>query len=131
MTIRSALRPADEAEARWPARLLSEQYDTFFKSLVTGDWHNGADGDVESPTGSFSLIIIEPPEAQEVWETFANEDTLTEGQLKWMWSGQLSGYYITRENEAGLIFVTAYDELEDARRRFSGMQREFHNWQTQ
>ncbi len=129
MTIRSALRPADDAEARWPARLLHEQYDRFFKTLVTGDWHNGAEGDVESSTGYFSLIIIEHPECKEVWDEFANEDTLSSGQLQWMWSGQLAGYYVTREDSAGLIFVTAYDELEDARRAFREMQKHFRNWQ--
>jgi hypothetical protein len=126
--IRSALRPASDDEARWPARLLHEQYDRLFKSMVSGQWANESNGDVDSITGYFALIIIEPPECEEAWNAFANEDTLDEGQLKWMWSGQLAGYYVTREDSNGLIFVTAYDDVRDARQAMDDLNSQYNRW---
>lgn len=126
--IKSAMRPALDHESGKPVRMLHEQYDRLFKAIVSGGWDTMSGGDVEAPTGFFTLICNEYDECQEMWEAFGNEDNLTESQLKWLWSGILAGYYVTTENSDGIIQVWAYDSLDDARSAFEGMETQFSNW---
>lgn len=126
--IRSALRPANDLDAQHEVRALHSQYDSLFKAIVNGGWANESDGDVAAPSGAFALITIEHVEAPSVWGAFGNEDYLTEGQLLWMWSGQLAGYYVTVENSDGIITVWTYDSPEGARNAFNGLEAQFGQW---
>lgn len=126
--IKSALRPATDSEISISARLLHGQYDRLFKGIVSGGWDNESSGNVEAPCGFFALIIIERNECHEVWDAFGNEDYLDEGQLKWMWEGQLAGYYLTTENSDGIIHVWAYDEAHEARSAFNSLEEQYQKW---
>lgn len=126
--IRSALRPSDPSHAAHENRLLHEQYDRLFKSIVSGDWANESEGDVEAPTGFFSLILIEYNECEEVWNAFASYPDLSDCQMKVLWSGMLAGYYLTTEDSNGIIRVYAYDEPDDARRAYEALVHQFGEW---
>lgn len=102
-------------------KLLHEKYDAQFKQLVTALWSVKSDGEVEAPTGFFALVEI--PEGSYEFKDMVDSVGLDEyyddegkpsGVAK-------AGWYVTQENEYGIIFVyefknkgaadVAYNEL--------------------
>lgn len=106
--------------------LLHDEYDRLFKAIVGGGWANHSGGNVEAPTGYFALIHIKPNEVQEMHDAFEDEV----GELVGLANGirDLAGYYLTREDNNGLIWVVAYRRWTDALDAFGKYEADFAEW---
>lgn len=105
----------------WP-RLLHEQYDGLFKTIVSSEWGERSSGNVESPSGYFALVEIpssegerhEMVEALEVGEFILPDP----------------GWYLTIENNGGLIWVHQYQSHYSAQREYNKLERLYVAWDT-
>ena len=108
---------SDATEPHSEMRLLDSQYDNLFKAIISAGWNVKSDGDVEAPSGFFALVEVpdHPGELSEMQDAVGDETIDDE------WPD--CGWYVTREDSDGLIFVyeqssqrvaeTAYDKLQD------------------
>jgi hypothetical protein len=129
--IRSYLLPQDNtADADEDARLLHQQYDNMFKDIVTSEWCDSSDGNVESPQGYFTLTTIERNEVTDYLTNFAtvsNLDARTQSYIH-AWPGQLAGHYVTQEDSHGIIRVFAFDRYRDALDHYAKLEEGYGEW---
>lgn len=86
--------------------------------IVTGGWANLSDGNVESPTGHFAVITIEPSERAELLDAF-------EGELE---ASPYPGSYLLVEDSDGNKTVTEYLTHTSAMGEFARLQQSYGEW---
>ena len=86
--------------------------------IVTGGWANLSDGNVESPTGHFAVITIEPAERAELLAAF-------EGELE---ASPYPGSYLLVEDSDGNKTVTEYLTHTSAMGEFARLQQSYTDW---
>lgn len=113
-----------------PTPYISEKYDSLFKHLITAEWCVESDGHVESPTGYFSITEIPSHEGElnEMREAVFGDEP---NEFVWLnnenWPE--SGWYLTRENDQGLIFVWKMASKHEAVKFYRSWQVEYSKWE--
>jgi hypothetical protein len=91
-----------------------------FRTIVTAGWANLSDGNVEAPTGAFSLVHIEPTELDELMlAVFDGADLPVR---------LYPGSYFVHEDSDGNTTVTEYITLNRALEAYNSLVREFAWW---
>jgi hypothetical protein len=106
---------------------LHRQYDSLFKTIITGGWCIKSDGEVEASSGYFSLTEIpsHPGELKEMYEAITDGDTTTEHSLdKW----PDAGWYTTVELNTGIIFVFEHPTEQAAEIAYGEALAEYMRW---
>lgn len=107
--------------------LQSELYDNSFKQIISGGWAQQSDGNVEAPTGFFALIPISREdlkrEGGSLWDAIFNEDDYSRSL-----EVPRPGYYVTTENEQGIIWVYRYSDLNSASAMYDKLEDEYLKW---
>lgn len=92
-----------------------------FQQIVTAGWGNLSDGNVEAPTGHFSVIIIEPAELKElieaVFDDYEGEPVIYPGD------------YVLVEDSDGNAQLTEYLTGAAAIQAFTMLSAEFEKWE--
>lgn len=99
-------------------KLLHGKYDLLFKEIVISEWCVSSDGNVESPSGYFSLTEI-PNLENEMHEAVDSKE-------EYEWPD--SGWYITQELNTGIIWVFEYPNEEKAQKEYDRLLAEFIEW---
>lgn len=89
-----------------------------FQTIVTGGWANQSDGSVESPTGHFALITIEPNERTELLDAFKGELQRT----------PYPGAYLLIEDSDGNATLTEYVSNGAAKRAYDQLDNAYTLW---
>lgn len=94
------------------------------QAMVTGGWANEKDGEVEAPTGHFARVSNSEAELSEVVEAF--EDVITAYDMDD--TKELIGHFLVREDDAGFVHVTEYDDEVSLTRDFQQLQDDYSLW---
>lgn len=78
---------------------LSSKYDRLFKEIVPAGWCDESSGNVEAPSGYFSIISYTP------LDRASFVDMLDDTDLIDLFDELESGFFLTQENSDGLIWV--------------------------
>jgi hypothetical protein len=103
---------------------IDSRFDNIFKTIVSSEWCVRSDGNVESNTGYFSITEIpdHTGERGQFAELFDADELATFEDLK-------SGWYITVENNQGLIFVYPQATEKVAWRQYNDLNKEYGEWE--
>lgn len=108
-----------------PATELASKYDNLFKTIISAGWAVASDGNVEAPSGYFARVEI--PAGSER-DSFI--DMLSEWPDLVKLFGEIEpGWYLTQENESGIIWVYWSNEpqVTDAYHRLGEQYTEWEN----
>ena len=108
-------------------RLLDAQYDNLFKTLVTAEWCVKSDGNVEAPTGYFSITEIPVHEGEFREMRDAIYDQL-EAELRVDEAWPAAGWYVTIENSDGVMFAYEVDSEATAKYIFAQLEQQYLDW---
>lgn len=108
--------------------LQSELYDNSFKQIITGGWAQQSSGNVEcDSTGFFALIPISREdlnrEGGSLWDAIFNEDDYSRSL-----EVPKPGYYVSTENNRGIIWVYRYSDLASAWAMYEKLEGEYAKW---
>lgn len=92
--------------------------------LTVSGWANESNGDVASPQGFFSKVVIVPAELDEIVEAFREEFT-AEGLVDHGW---LVGNFLLLEDEAGFVNVNEYFSKSELDHDFLILEEAFTAW---
>jgi hypothetical protein len=108
--------------------LVHSNWDNCFKSIVTGEWGVKSDGDVEAPSGYFALVEVplNLRERADMVDACRNNFDNDED-----WFTIEPGWYITSENNQGLIYVWKMPDKSAAEICYDGLQREYSRWSSE
>ena len=113
-------------------RLLPFRYDSMFKTFVTADQAHTSNGDVESSAGYFALVFVpaqDTPERQEMWDaTFGETKGEFRDQMLELWNTLRSGWYLTREDDRGTIWVHVMHGKEEADENYEALEADYMDW---
>lgn len=107
-------------------RLLVPEYDSLFKSIVTEGWCVSSTGDVESPTGYFSITEIpaHDGERDEMWAAVLDETTGLDIDADL----PDPGWYLTIEESNGMICVFEMKHKEQAQVAYQKYEKDYDDW---
>jgi hypothetical protein len=93
-----------------------------FKQIITAGWAMKSDGNVEAPCGYFAKIPIEPNELSDLLDAvFDGEHPGEEANIE-------PGYYVTKEDSAGNIWIWKYDSKFMMDSMYTAFEREYAEW---
>jgi hypothetical protein len=118
---------SDEMHVPGAPRLLDAQYDNLFKTLVTAEWCVKSDGNVEAPTGYFSITEI-PAHEGEFREMYAAIEDSLEPEFTVDEAWPAAGWYVTIENSDGVIFVYEVINEAEAKYIFAELEKQYLDW---
>lgn len=100
---------------------MSRDIDNAFKAIISAGWANQSDGNVEAPTGFFSIIDMstERDMLREVLAESALDDAL--GQIEPSW-------YLTMENNQGILYYAQAKDEAAAQEWFKSLCEKFYEW---
>jgi hypothetical protein len=100
---------------------MSRDIDNAFKAIISAGWANQSDGNVESPTGFFSIIDMSTDRdiLLDVLDDAGLADTLDQIEPAW---------YTTMENDQGFLYYQKATSQHAAEQWFKAQQREFYKW---
>ena len=94
--------------------------DNAFKQIISAGWAMKSDGNVEAPCGYFAKIPIEPNELDELMNAVFDDDP-PESRIE-------PGYYVTKEDSNGLIWIWKYDSKFMMDSMYAAFEREYIAW---
>src|SRR5688572_2573264 len=101
---------------------LGSQWDNLFKEIVMEGWCVKSDGNVEAPTGYFSITEI-PSREEELNEMKAAFEK------EWLGNWPPSGWYITVEDNAGFMYAYPTNGERQAYQIYNRLTQIFSAWE--
>lgn len=100
----------------WKNRQINSELARTFREIVTAGWANKSSGSVESPTGAFALVLIDPSELTELVEACEIETPLYPGS------------YLVVEDSDGNTELIEYLNHQRAKEAYRHAEREYAIW---
>lgn len=108
-------------------RLLHDKYDPLFKEIVGSSWCVRSSGNVEAPSGFFSVTEI-PDNVHELDDMRDALIERLEGTFDDLAAWPAPGWYVTVENSDGIIFVYEVRDEVEANFQFANLEDQFDVW---
>jgi hypothetical protein len=105
------------------------KHDNLFKELITAGWCVKSDGNVEAPTGYFSITEIPDHHGElvEMRDAITCDADRAPDEYQFLDNWPESGWYFTTENSDGIIYVYKVDKVS-ANRFFDEYSRQYSAW---
>lgn len=101
--------------------------EALFKDMMAHGWFVQTEGDVESPCGYFGYTNQTKAELNEIYQAF--EHTVEAyGKPK---DEDIVGSFFAYINDQGIIRITRYDTLDEAKKEFDLAEEEYVNWDSE
>ena len=98
--------------------------DEVLHSMALQGWSNKSDGDVECPTGYFSLICNSTGELEQILGPFSGE--IASAELTD--TNELIGNFLVIEDSQGFVHVWEYATVLAAQAEYRELENEYVNW---
>jgi hypothetical protein len=99
--------------------LLDSKYDNLWKAIITAGWNDESSGDVEAPCGFFTITSYSPADKAGFQDLLSHQDYGSDFQT--LFEELSTGFFLTTENDLGMIFVFHAEIESVARDWYAGM----------